>query len=273
MRLPTFLSLAVGVAAITMQTTPPSPSGAMTSVAERYVQAVLALGQHDADYVDAFYGPAAWKDAAAQATGGLDTIAARAAGLRKDLSAIPAGEAELDRLRHQYLDRQLASLEARVRMLRGERLSFDEESKALYDAVDHALPGWVVGHVDRLTRAYRGTTDPEAHAAAVAAGERARVEIGARLAALLAEDVDAQRTNPLAILRSAVSYPTEVLRAAGVPEVVRDEFAERAFPADAYDLSPATWRDLGDVVHEAGLVWGAAKAHVHLARRRAQGQR
>ena len=157
MRLPTFLSLALGVAAITMQTTSPSPSGAMTRVAERYVQAVLALGQHDADYVDAFYGPAAWKDAAAQATVGLDTIAARAAGLRKELSAIPAGEAELDRLRHQYLDRQLASLEARVRMLRGERLSFDEESKALYDAVAPTLPASHFQEIlDKLERRFPG---------------------------------------------------------------------------------------------------------------------
>jgi hypothetical protein len=31
---------------------------AMNDVAERYVRLVLALGQHDPDYVDAFYGPA-----------------------------------------------------------------------------------------------------------------------------------------------------------------------------------------------------------------------
>jgi hypothetical protein len=34
---------------------------AMNAVAERYVHLVLALGQHDPDYVDAFYGPAEWK--------------------------------------------------------------------------------------------------------------------------------------------------------------------------------------------------------------------
>ena len=30
---------------------------AMNAVSERYVHLVLALGQHDPDYVDAFYGP------------------------------------------------------------------------------------------------------------------------------------------------------------------------------------------------------------------------
>ena len=33
-------------------------AGAMNDVAERYVHLVLALGQHDPDYVDAYYGPA-----------------------------------------------------------------------------------------------------------------------------------------------------------------------------------------------------------------------
>jgi hypothetical protein len=33
----------------------------MDAVAERYAHLVLALGQHDPDYVDAFYGPTEWK--------------------------------------------------------------------------------------------------------------------------------------------------------------------------------------------------------------------
>jgi hypothetical protein len=33
----------------------------MNQVAERYVRLVLALGQHDADYVDAYYGPPEWR--------------------------------------------------------------------------------------------------------------------------------------------------------------------------------------------------------------------
>ena len=33
----------------------------MTALAERYVKTVLALGQHDKDYVDAYYGPPEWK--------------------------------------------------------------------------------------------------------------------------------------------------------------------------------------------------------------------
>jgi hypothetical protein len=85
--------------------------------------------------------------------------------------------------------------------------------------------------------------------------------------------VDQQATGPLALLREAVRYPTAVLADAGVPPVVRDEFAVRAFPDDAYGLAPAAFADVDPSLHEPGLVWGAAKAHVVLARRRAEGRR
>jgi hypothetical protein len=34
-----------------------SPSTTMNAIADRYVSLVLALGVHDSDYVDAYYGP------------------------------------------------------------------------------------------------------------------------------------------------------------------------------------------------------------------------
>ena len=39
------------------------------------------------------------------------------------------------KLRREYLQKQVAALAARVRMLKGEKLKFDDESRALYDAV------------------------------------------------------------------------------------------------------------------------------------------
>jgi hypothetical protein len=144
---------------------------------------------------------------------------------------------------------------------------------ALADAVDATLPGWVVGCVERVMVAWQGEVPSEVRAAAVAAGERARDEVVPRLRALLATDVDDQRDNPLALLRGAVRYPSEVLRRAGVPPVVRDEFAERAFPDDVYGLTAASFADVDPSLHERGLLWGAAKAHVVLARRRAEGSR
>ena len=105
------------------------------------------------------------------------------------------------------------------------------------------------------------------------AGRRAAVDVGGQVRALLEQDVDEQATGPLAIVRTAVRYPTEVLQAAGVPPTVRDEFAERAFPDDRYGLAPAAFADLDPALHEPGIVWGAAKVHVVLARRKAEGSR
>jgi hypothetical protein len=112
----------------------------MNAIAERYVKLVLAMGQHDADYVDAYYGPPEWKAEVEKAKTPLDAIGVRAQSLSADLARMPAGSDELEQLRHHYLERQLSALGARVRMLKGERLSFDEESKALYDAVAPTLP-------------------------------------------------------------------------------------------------------------------------------------
>ena len=46
----------------------------MNAVAEQYVRLVLAVGQHDADYVDAFYGPQAWRDEAERTKAPLTAI-------------------------------------------------------------------------------------------------------------------------------------------------------------------------------------------------------
>jgi hypothetical protein len=114
------------------------PLDAINAVAERYVHLVLALGQHDPDYVDAFYGPAEWKTQAEKEKKSLDAIGAEAAELSATLAKTPdaatSGD-EMLRLRCEYLQKQVAALAARVRMLKGEKLKFDDESRALYDAV------------------------------------------------------------------------------------------------------------------------------------------
>ncbi len=109
----------------------------MNVLAERYVKLVLALGQHDADYVDAYYGPPQWQTDAESAKRPLSDIDRDAAAVEAALAAAkPAQSAEeIVRLRHEYLSKQLSALRARVAMLGGKALTFDEESKALYDAV------------------------------------------------------------------------------------------------------------------------------------------
>jgi hypothetical protein len=116
------------------------PRDPLSSVAERYVKLVLAVGQHDADYVDAFYGPAEWRSEAEAENLSLEAIDRLAHELEKELksSSIQSPTTEdgdLWMLRTQYIATQLAALRARVAMLQGMKMTFDEESKALYDAV------------------------------------------------------------------------------------------------------------------------------------------
>jgi hypothetical protein len=129
---------------------------------------------------------------------------------------------------------------------------------ALADGLLAALPGWG----ERVVTRFRPDLADE--------GRRSGVEAAAALApplrALLAADVDDQRSNPLAIVRSAVTWPAAVLRAAGVAPPERDDFDRAHFPDDEYGLTPMTFGDLGPEVQELGIVWGAAKAHTHLQR-------
>jgi hypothetical protein len=113
-----------------------NPGRSMNPYADRYIRLVLELGQHDADYVDAYYGPLELKKLADSSKPTLADIDGRAAVLIAEIEReIPPPADELQSLRRQYVLRQLAALRARVSMLMGRRMSFDEESQALYDAV------------------------------------------------------------------------------------------------------------------------------------------
>jgi hypothetical protein len=107
----------------------------VNAIAQRYVRLVLAVGVHHPGDVDAYHGPAEWKEQVEAEKIPLEEVARRITRVHADLDAMPAPGEEMDRLRRTFLARQLEALAARVRMLRGERLSFDDESRALYDAV------------------------------------------------------------------------------------------------------------------------------------------
>ena len=112
----------------------------MNVIAESYVKLVLAVGQHDPDFLDAFYGPADWRKEAEAAKVPLATLLDRAGQLSTQAAGVAAPSSELERLRHSFMRHQLEAVSARLRMLQGERLSFDAESQALYDAVAPTQP-------------------------------------------------------------------------------------------------------------------------------------
>ncbi len=115
---------------------PTEPIEPIDSLAETYVRLVLGVGEHDPDMVDAYLGPPEWREAAEAENAALEDLAGRAAAAAERLEGHDREAfGELDRLRFLHLQKSYQSLIARIAMLSGERLSFDEESRALYDAV------------------------------------------------------------------------------------------------------------------------------------------
>jgi hypothetical protein len=142
----------------------------------------------------------------------------------------------------------------------------------LADGIERSIGPWVERSVEIVCEKSGVMVTGKLRQQARTAGAEATAEIAPRVRALLALDIDEQRLGPLELLRSAVRWPTQVLRDLGIAAASRDESAKAMFPDDDYDLTPASFGDLDPALHEPGLVWGAAKAHVFLARRRAAGQ-
>ena len=96
-----------------------------------YVNLVLAVGRHDGNFVDAYYGPHSWKEAAeAGAPRPLAELRMEASRMRQGIAAEEApGDAAL---RRDYLLGQLGAVEAHLARLQGQRFPFADEAEALY---------------------------------------------------------------------------------------------------------------------------------------------
>jgi hypothetical protein len=143
------LAIVVATGAACRPAAPAAPDPhAIDAVARRYVVLGLNLGRSDPNYVDAYYGPDSLKAAANAESLSVAQVRASAESLIAILSdSVPAYADTLVRLRHRYLRVQLGAMAGRARMLSGEKLSFDQEAQALYDAVP---PHYSDAHFDSL---------------------------------------------------------------------------------------------------------------------------
>ena len=133
--------------------------------------------------------------------------------------------------------------------------------------LEKALPLWVETQTKKIYEAWSGEWSDSIAAEARTAGEQCCEQLLPLIRNLFESDFANQQTTPLAILRRAAEFPTQVLKSRGVGPVVRDEFAESNFPKDVYDLTPTAFLDFGPKAHDLGIAWGAAKAFMHLQQR------
>ncbi len=113
----------------------------VNQIAESFVKLCFHLGKHDKDYVDSYYGPEHLKKETETEEKSLEQIIQNANTLIEKLGKITVNE--MDRLlwkRHKNLLTLIRSLKARSEMLAGKKMTFDEESQALYDAVSPPFP-------------------------------------------------------------------------------------------------------------------------------------
>lgn len=124
----------------------------MDSLAEQYVKLVLRVGQYNADFVDAYYGPEGWKptplDSTKKEAFPAEAFSQEAKNIQQQLHQIDISKIQgIDSMRQAAFQKQLQAVQTSISLLSGKKLPFDEESKNLYDAV---APTYDEAHFSKL---------------------------------------------------------------------------------------------------------------------------
>lgn len=113
-----------------------APTDSIGAIAADYVRMTLVLGEREAGYVDAYYGPPDWLAAAKTDTRSVVELGNAATELTTRLSALPPAPRSpnggLDARRRAFLMGQLKAAETRIAMMQGEKLSFADEAEGLF---------------------------------------------------------------------------------------------------------------------------------------------
>lgn len=108
----------------------PSP---LDGIAADYVHLTLEAGEREEGYVDAYYGPKDWAEAAKAKPRDVPTLRRDAHALAVRLEAVaPATLTPDDRIRRRFLGAQLKAAETRLAMMAGTKFSFADEAEGLF---------------------------------------------------------------------------------------------------------------------------------------------
>jgi hypothetical protein len=120
----------------------------IASISDAYIRLTLEAGTHEAEYVDAYYGPPALQAAAQANPRALPELVAEARALTAAIdAALPAIQAGPERRRALALRGMLGAADTRLQMLQGRKFSFDDEAKGQFATVPTLQP---LAHYDAM---------------------------------------------------------------------------------------------------------------------------
>jgi len=128
------IRLALAALALTLILTgsPARAAGPLDALAERYVKLSLEIGEHEDGYIDAYYGPPQWAVEAKARHRDLTALSADVDALLADLASVSPPPGGLEARRQTFLKGQLTAARTRLRMMRGEKPSFEDEAEGLF---------------------------------------------------------------------------------------------------------------------------------------------
>lgn len=140
------LPLAASLSACAMnaaETTPvaAAKSVAVSEIADAYIRLTLEAGTHEAEYVDAYYGPARLHEAAKANPRGLAALIDEARSQTAAIdAALPKLTVDADRRRALALRGMLVAADIRLQMLQGRKFSFADEAKGQFATAPYLKP-------------------------------------------------------------------------------------------------------------------------------------
>lgn len=126
--------LATAALSLALMAAAPAQAAPLDQAAEGFVKLTLRIGEHEAGYVDAYYGPKAWADEAKAHPGTTAELKTEADRLIARVQAVdPKSLAPLDARRRAFLIAQLKAERFRLDMIDGKKPPFRDEAEALFN--------------------------------------------------------------------------------------------------------------------------------------------
>jgi hypothetical protein len=108
-------------------------SETLDKVAVDFVRLTLEAGEREPGYVDAYYGPKDWQDAAKAAPRPVSVLRKEADRLQGQLAKVPDKDLTAEQRRRKlFLRGQLKAAQTRLAMIAGDTFSFEDEAEGLF---------------------------------------------------------------------------------------------------------------------------------------------